>query len=82
MQQRKFESNRVRILALLLCVMGLAGLSFGLATLDLSRSAPSAKTQNFILEVPFHREKDIETYKTWFRLTEDPTFVPRPMRTG
>lgn len=82
MPQRRFVSNRVRVLAWLLCVIGLAGLYFGLAPPDLSKPAPSAKAQNFILEVPVQPGIGLETYKTWYRLTEDPTFVPKPMRTG
>lgn len=82
MRQRKFGSNRVQVFALLLCVIGLAGLCFGLGTLDLSRSASSAKAQNSILEVPVQPGIGFETYKNWYRLTEDPTFAPKARRTG
>ncbi|MBI4747216.1 MAG: hypothetical protein HY774_01925 [Acidobacteria bacterium] len=82
MLQHKFGGNRVRVLALLLCVIGLAGLYFGLVALDLSRSASSAKAQTFILDVPIQPGPGFATYKNWYRLTEEPTFVPKARRTG
>lgn len=82
MQQHKFGSNRVRVFAWLFCVIGLAGLYFGLDTSDLSKPASSAKAQTFILEVPVQPGIGFETYKTWYRLTEDPIFAPKARRTG
>ena len=82
MPQRKFWSNQVRVFAWLFCVIGLAGFYFGLDTSDLSKPASSAKAQTFILDVPVQPGIGLETYKTWYRLTEDPTFAPKATRTG